>query len=354
MGSVTAVFTSENRLHPAAAEILADSFERGWADPTKPHTASRELTILINEARSTFSQLLDIPPGSINFLSDTQIGFHLGINGLHGGEKAYLPATARKEAFAALSTGSSWRHSEDIPVNLNGEWKIPSLEEGSLLIHPTANLETGARAPLLQATSGPVFIDSTADPLLSLPAQWSAALWDSKSWCGPGGLALLAIADQKRWRNPIPHIDSQSLPGTPHPALVIASAIALEASKNERQLEAEKIERFNREIRAYISDEIGDVDIASPDTAVHQLLSFSFLYVHAERLVDAMEKRGFSIDSGSACISANIEPSHVLAAMGRLTHGNIRLHLYPDTTQSEVDGLLKALHESVNAQRTER
>jgi len=93
------------------------------------------------------------------------------------------------------------------------------------------------------------------------------------------------------------------------------------------------------------------VDIASPVNGAPHLLSFSFLYVQAEQIVNGMEQRGFAIDSGSACISANIEASHVLAAMGRLTHGNIRIHLYPSTTRDDVEGLLKNLKDLVLEQR---
>ncbi len=35
----------------------------------------------------------------------------------------------------------------------------------------------------------------------------------------------------------------------------------------------------------------------------------------------------FALDSGSACTAEDLQPSHVLAAMGVLTHGNIRITL---------------------------
>jgi cysteine desulfurase len=142
------------------------------------------------------------------------------------------------------------------------------------------------------------------------------------------------------------------VPGGANPALVIASAVALEASIAERRTSQDNLQEFNTYIRSYITSEIGDVDIASPIDAAPHLLSFSFLYVQAEQLVDDIEKRGFSIDSGSACISANIGASHVLAAMGRLTHGNIRLHLYPATTREDIEGLLKNLKDLVEEQRS--
>ena len=49
----------------------------------------------------------------------------------------------------------------------------------------------------------------------------------------------------------------------------------------------------------------------------------------------AFAKDGFVVASGSACMSTNLEPSHVLVATGRLTHGNIRLVVpYDEPTDS--------------------
>jgi cysteine sulfinate desulfinase/cysteine desulfurase-like protein len=48
-----------------------------------------------------------------------------------------------------------------------------------------------------------------------------------------------------------------------------------------------------------------------------------------------------------------MEPSHVLAAMGRLTHGNIRIRLYPESTREQVEQMLHALKECVAIQRAD-
>jgi cysteine desulfurase len=214
------------------------------------------------------------------------------------------------------------------------------------------NGETGALAPDLSHFDGSLFIDSTADHLAPLPPSWSTALWDSKSWRGPSGIAILAIRDQSNWRNPLPHNDHRLVPGGANPALIIASALAIEAETVERRTSQNRIADLNLRIRQFLINEIGDVDIASPLISEPQFLSFSFLYVNAEELVEKLQHQGFAVDSGSACISANIEPSHVLAAMGRLTHGNIRLHLWPEIKESIVDQFLFALKNSVLEIRT--
>ena len=47
--------------------------------------------------------------------------------------------------------------------------------------------------------------------------------------------------------------------------------------------------------------------------------------------------------SGSACTASTLQPSHVLSAMGALTHGNVRVSLTRDATEADVDAFLDAL-----------
>jgi len=141
------------------------------------------------------------------------------------------------------------------------------------------------------------------------------------------------------------------VPGGFNPALVIASALALEAYTADYERSLEKIRALNFMVREFLSCQMSDVDIASTSDGLPHLLSFSFLYIDAEQLVDRMERRAISVDSGSACISANLEASHVLAAMGRLTHGNVRITLKPEPTESDIAHLLTALKEEVDLLR---
>jgi len=154
--------------------------------------------------------------------------------------------------------------------------------------------------------------------------------------------------------NPLPHLDHRLVPGGFNPALAIASAVALDAFVKDFAANQAATRRFNEMIRRFVRDEIGEVDIASPETARPEFLSFSFLYVDALQLVDMMNRRGFAIDSGSACTSANLEPSHVLAAMGRLTHGNVRIRLHLNVVESEIHSLLAALKACVEELRETR
>jgi len=97
----------------------------------------------------------------------------------------------------------------------------------------------------------------------------------------------------------------------------------------------------------YISTQITEVDIASNLTGLSKNISISIKGIEADRLLLALEDSGFAVDSGSACKSADMQPSHVLAAMGRPIAGNIRLTIHKEMTEQVVRDFCVALKENV-------
>ncbi len=103
---------------------------------------------------------------------------------------------------------------------------------------------------------------------------------------------------------------------------------------------------------AVLSIEDTEVFLA-PDNRLPHVLAFSCLYVDGEALVTELDRLGFAVASGSACTASTLEPSHVLAAMGALTHGNVRVSLGRDTTPADVRRLAQVLPGVVERIRTE-
>ena len=132
----------------------------------------------------------------------------------------------------------------------------------------------------------------------------------------------------------------------------MASALAIDSWVADEKNLAAKIATINSDVRNYITTNIPDSDLA-PGGADH-LISASFLYVNAEQLVTTLSDKGYAVDSGSACSAANMQPSHVLAAMGVLTQGNIRLTIHHSTTFDEVKEFLNVLKQTVNELRDQK
>ena len=91
---------------------------------------------------------------------------------------------------------------------------------------------------------------------------------------------------------------------------------------------------------------------AHPTERLAHLVTFSCLYADGEALLTALAERDLAVSSGSSCTASTLRPSHVLEAMGVLTHGNVRVSLARDTSDADVDRLLAVLPEVVATVRS--
>ena len=68
-------------------------------------------------------------------------------------------------------------------------------------------------------------------------------------------------------------------------------------------------------------------------------VNVSFRYVEGEAVLMHLDLRGVVVNTGSACYSQKLEPSHVIRALGGTleeSHGSIRLSLSKWTTREEL------------------
>jgi cysteine desulfurase len=125
---------------------------------------------------------------------------------------------------------------------------------------------------------------------------------------------------------------------------VVAAAVGLQAVAAEAAAEDARLRPLIDRIRARVAAEVPDCEVVGdPDDRLPHLVTFSCLYVEGEALLTALDREGFAVSSGSSCTSDTLEPSHVLAAMGALTHGNVRVSLHRDVTEADVDRFLDVL-----------
>jgi cysteine desulfurase len=82
--------------------------------------------------------------------------------------------------------------------------------------------------------------------------------------------------------------------------------------------------------------------------------NFSFLGVEGEAIVASLDQKGIFCSTGSACSEANLEPSHVLTAIGlppELSNGSLRVTLSRFTTNAEIDYFLEKLPHAISRLR---
>ena len=349
MVRITGDFQQERVLHPAATSLLDEFFSKGWPDPAKLNNSSRQASILQEQVRQSFAKALNVRSDEVEFLGEPDLGFQLAIQGLLTPDnKLFYSSIDRQRIFAvAAYEKNKGRDVTQLQVNNLGQIQESSITANDLLIWQVANGETGNTQPSPKS-GAMVFADCTSSGVDLLPDfDYQTALFDSTSWAGPDGLGILVIKSASNWRNPLPHNDLSRTPGTYSLPLLLASAVALE----NYLAQTDNRSKLKQEIISFITSQITDVDIASAPNGLGKFLSISIKGVEADRLLLDLEEAGFAVDSGSACKSADMKPSHVLAAMNKPIAGNIRLTIHKEITEKIVKEFCIALKASVTKLR---
>ena len=92
--------------------------------------------------------------------------------------------------------------------------------------------------------------------------------------------------------------------------------------------------------------------------AVHRLpgnVNFSFRFIQGESLVLMLDRKGICASSGSACTSGELNPSHVLLALGRNeeeAEGALRITLSEKNSMEEMEFVVECLKEAVQKLRS--
>ena len=190
--------------------------------------------------------------------------------------------------------------------------------------------------------------------------SWGADLLTASAhkFGGPAGVGLLVVREGTRWRRPGPDDDrgDTRVSGPLDVPGAVATAAALVARVGEMSAQAARLHALTERIRIDVAATIPDSQVhGDPDPAgrLPHLVSMSFLYVDGEALLDRLERAGIAAASGSACTASSLSPSHVLEAVGALTHGNLRVSLGRDTTEADIDQLLDVLPGAVAELRAE-
>jgi cysteine desulfurase len=344
-------------LHPAARAALEQALEHGYADPRRLHGPARNARILLDNAREATAEALGVRPDEVTFTPSGTHAVHLGVLGLLVGHarRGNLLAASAVEHASVMHAGR-WHEARGgsfatLEVDPLGRVVQRPPTGTTVLAIQAANHEVGTVQPVAAyAEHAPLFLDACAAAgRIPLPPVWEAAAASAHKWGGPAGVGLLLIRKGARWRNPFPGDDrvDERATGMEDVAGALAAAAALQAVVAERDEVAARQRALIDRLRTGVAT-IADTDVlGDAEDRLPHLVTFSFLYVDGEAIVTELDRLGFAVASGSACTASALEPSHVLAAMGALTHGNLRVSVGRETTEDDIDRLLAALPEVV-------
>ena len=368
---------SAEPLHPSAREVLLAALDDGWADPARLHREGRQARLLLDQARESVAAELGCRPDELSFTSSGTQAVHLAVLGAVQARQSAARGpghmvTSAVEHSAVLNAADWLQRVTGTAVSTTGvdglgradvaEFTAALQRDRTLLAClQSANHEVGTLQPVGEVAAEcqrrriPLLVDAGASAgRLPVPAGWSLLTASARKWGGPAGVGLLAVHKGTRWREPFPADDRENrrVPGFPNVPAILAAAASLTAMGRERATSNAALRALVARIRAEVPQTVPDsVVYGDPDARLPHIVTFSCLYVDGEALVTELDRAGFSVSSGSACVADTRQPSHVLSAMGALTHGNVRVSLPRDASPQSVDEFLDVLPRIVAAVR---
>lgn len=339
-------------LDDQTAVWLATSAQRAWADPAVGYHEGKVSNQLLHESASTMASL--VGGASAWFSPDHLSGLRRALDDVeHSGIATVCTSEVDsmliEEATAGFATACGVPRTM-LEVDDNGRIAMGSLESvatPAVVLTSVGNQEIGALQTDLSewaaATGSTVILDaSCAWGWVDLPPAWDRIVMDPRSWGAPAGATVVVSRRQSK----SPAFDNVA-------GAVVATLCAQRwqaSCQRARELAGEQI----RAIRAQAIARIPGIEVHGglPGYLPH-IVSISVLHVDAEAVQTRLDARGFAVGSGSACASRSGQPSHVLAAIGGLTSGNIRVGLPPDLDDHVVDRFITALAAVVDEVRTE-
>ena len=368
------------RVDPRVVEAMLPYLERAYGNEgSTSHAFGWEARDAVDFARQTMASAIGATPREIVFTSGATESNNLALRGVAQRTRRkgnhIVSVTTEHKAILDPLVRLARRDFEItlLPVEQAGSSRAglldpqqvaDALRDDTLLVSVMlANNEIGAickqREVLLHtdATQAvgkiPVDVQQLQVDLMSFSAH---------KMYGPKGVGALYV---RRRTPPVrlePQIDGGGQEGgmrsgTLNVPGIVGFARALELCLAELDEESARLSRMVRRLYTGFGAAIPDVSLNGPplDEPAVRLphnLNCSFAYVDGEALM--MSMRDLAVSSGSACTSANPEPSHVLRALGLgddLTRASLRFGLGRFNTDEEVEFAISAVTEAVHRLR---
>jgi cysteine desulfurase len=346
---------------------------------SRSHKFGWEAEQAVEESRNRIARLIGASPREIIFTSGATESNNLAIKGVaetYAGKGDHVIACAIEHKAVLDVCRSLERRGARVtwlPVGRDG-LVDPRTVEGAiggrtvLVSIMYANNEVGTIQPVAEIgricrERGVLFHSDAAQAVGKVPVNVDADHIDLLSisahkMYGPKGVGALYV----RGRDPHVQLSAQMdggghergmRPGTLNVPGIVGLGEACAICEREMDGESARLRRLRDRLRAKLEAELEEVSVnGSMEHRLPHNLNMSFAYVEAESLM--MGLRGVAVSSGSACTSANTEPSYVLQAMGvadDAAHSSIRFGLGRFNTAEEVDCAAAGVIEAVKKLR---
>lgn len=355
-------------LHPEVVAAMLPYFGERFGNPSSVHSFGREAREGLEGAREAIARFLRAGKDEVIFTSGGTESDNLAIKGVAVAQSAGHIITSQIEHHAVLRSCQALE-SEGfavtyLPVDQDGmvdpDDVRKAIRRDTLLITVMhANSEVGTIQPVeaigrIAKERGIPFHVDGVQTFGKVPIDLDAFGIDLLSFSshkiyGPKGIAglyirkgtkLVAIqhgGEHERRRR----AGTENVPG------IVGFGKAVEVRARDMGAEALRLKALRDRLWTGISSMVPEVRLNGHATRrLPGTLNLSFRHVEAESIVLGLDLKGVGASAGSACTSGNVEPSHVLVAMGvplDWAMGAVRATLGRANSPEEIDYVLEVL-----------
>jgi cysteine desulfurase len=359
---------STTPVDPRVMEVMIPYFTERFGHPgSRNHPFGWEAEAAVDKAREALAKLLGArDPKEVVFTSGGTEAINLALKGVAEmyREKGNHIVTTAIEQRAGLDVckrleRQGWQVTY-VPVGQDGLVDVEEIRKALtdktiLLSVMFANNEIGTIQPIpeigkLAKEKGIIFHSDATQAVGKVPVDVEAMGIDLLSCTahmlyGPKGVGALYV----RRKNPrvriAPMMDGGGhergmRSGTVPVPLAVGFGEAARICKEVLSEEGVRLKALRDKLQDKILSSTDEVYLnGHPEKRLPHNLNISVAYVEGESVLMGLNKE-VAISSGSACTSATLEPSYVIAALGvgsELAHSSIRFGLHRFTTEEEVD-----------------
>ena len=359
------------RLAPEALEAMMPYFTEEYGNPSSLYSFGQAARQGVDLARRTVAECLGCHPAEVYFTSGgseaDNWAIKMSADAMKKKGKTHIISSEFEHHAVLHSLNALEKQGFEVtllPVYENG---IVRAEDVKAAIRPDtglvtimfANNEIGTIQPIAEIAAicreaGVLFHTDAVQAAGHLPIDFTAMGIDMLSlsahkFHGPKGVGALLCRRGLRFGNLIDGgaQENRRRAGTENTAGVVGMAKALKLCCDRMETVTPAITaRRDRLIDGLLSTVErcrlnGDRDCRLPGN-----INISFEGIEGESLLLMLDMHGICASSGSACTSGSLDPSHVLLSIGlkhEVAHGSLRLSISEDTTDEEIDYILKTV-----------
>lgn len=372
-------YSATTPLRPEAAKAMARHLGDEFGNPSSIHSYGRDARLAVEDARRQTLAALGAVDGRLVYTGSGSEADCLAILGFARRRPGGCVIRSSVEHKAVIeSTKVLAADGYDVrvaPVKADGTIDLRQLasllpDDGcpTLVSVMWANNETGVIQPVAELAAlcrerGAILHSDAVQALGKIPLEVDAVGIDlvalsAHKLGGPKGIGALYVRGAVELE-PIVYGGGQEgglRAGTENVAGIVGFAAAAATSAAELGAEAERLGALRDRLSAGLQQTLPEIAVNGGDAPqrLPNVLNISVPDVDLEGVLTALDLEGICVSSGSACSTGSVEPSHVIAAMGRegdLARNAIRLSLGWGTRSEDIEYVLEVFPKVVQRVR---